>query len=176
MDDFFDDELKQMEEREASGEELITEAISLSDPIKSLSKGCLAIPDDSSLRKVIDRFQKENIGCAILTREGKVSGIFTERDILLKVLGKKLDFEKEIVKDFMTKNPQVLLPTDPVSFALNKMVDGGFRNIPIVDEKRKPIGQVSILDVVNHLGQFFHEEILNLPPEPLRKQNRREGC
>ena len=104
-----------------------------------------------------------------------MSGIFTERDILLKVLGKKLDFEKEIVKDFMTKTPQVLLPTDPVSFALNKMVDGGFRNIPIVDEKRKPIGQVSILDVVNHLGQFFHEEILNLPPEPLRKQNRREG-
>jgi hypothetical protein len=55
------------------------------------------------------------------------------------------------------------------------MVDGGFRNIPIVDEKRKPIGQVSILDVVNHLGQYFHDEILNLPPEPLRKQNRREG-
>jgi hypothetical protein len=55
------------------------------------------------------------------------------------------------------------------------MVDGGFRNIPIVDEKRKPIGQISILDVVHHLGQYFHEEILNLPPEPLRKQNRREG-
>jgi len=175
MDNFLDDELKQMEEREASGKELITEAISLSDPIKSLSKGCLVIPDDSSLRKVIDRFQEENIGCAILTRDGKVSGIFTERDILLKVLGRKLDFDKETVKDYMTSDPQVLLATDPVSFALNKMVDGGFRNIPIVDEKRKPIGQVSILDVVNHLGQFFHEEILNLPPEPLRKQNRREG-
>ena len=44
MDNFLDDELKQMEEREASGKELITEAISLSDPIESLSKGCLAIP------------------------------------------------------------------------------------------------------------------------------------
>ena len=44
------------------------------------------------------------------------------------------------------------------------MVDGGFRNIPIVDEKRKPIGQVSILDVVNHLGQFF--------PNTLSKMSR----
>ena len=175
MDDFFDDELKQMEERETAGEELITEAISLTDPIKSLSKGCLAIHENSSLREAVNQFQKENIGCAILTKDGKISGIFTERDILLNVLGKKLDLDKEIVKDFMTNDPQVLLPTDPVSFALNKMVDGGFRNIPIVDEKRKPIGQVSILDVVNHLGQYFHEEILNLPPEPLREQNRREG-
>jgi len=108
MDDFFDDELKQMEEREAAGEELITEAISLTDPIKSLSKGCLAISEDSSLREVVNQFQKENIGCAILTKDEKISGIFTERDILLKVLGKKLDFEKEIVKDFMTKDPQVL--------------------------------------------------------------------
>ena len=87
MDDFFDDELKQMEEREAAGEELITEAISLTDPIKSLSKGCLAIPEDSSLREVVNQFQKENIGCAILTKDEKISGIFTERDILLKVLG-----------------------------------------------------------------------------------------
>ncbi|HJL77755.1 MAG TPA: CBS domain-containing protein [Candidatus Marinimicrobia bacterium] len=175
MNDFLDDELKQMEERESSGEELITEAISLSDPIKSLSKGCLSLQEDTSLREVVNQFQIKNIGCAILTKDGKISGIFTERDILLNVLGRKLDLEKEIVKDFMTKNPQVLLPTDPVSFALNKMVDGGFRNIPIVDEKRKPIGQISILDVVHHLGQYFHEEILNLPPEPLRKQNRREG-
>ena len=160
MDDFFDDELKQMEEREAAGEELITEAISLTDPIKSLSKGCLAIPEDSSLREVVNQFQKENIGCAILTKGGKHSGTINERDILLNVLGKKLDLDKEIVKDFMTNDPQVLLATDPVSFALNKMVDGGFRNIPIVDEKRNPIGQVTILDVVNHLGQYFHEEIL----------------
>jgi CBS domain-containing protein len=175
MDDFFDDELKQMEEREAAGDELITEAISLTDPIKSLSKGCLAIHENSSLREAVNQFQKENIGCAILTKDGKISGIFTERDILLNVLGKKLDFEKETVKDFMTNDPQVLLPTDPVSFALNKMVDGGFRNIPIVDGELNPVGQISILDVVNHLGQYFHQEILNLPPEPLRKQNRREG-
>ena len=72
MDDFFDDELKQMEEREAAGEELITEAISLTDPIKSLSKGCLAIPEDSSLREVVNQFQKENIGCAILTKDEKI--------------------------------------------------------------------------------------------------------
>ena len=175
MDDFLDDELKQMEERESLQKNTIVEAIALSDPIESLSKGCLSLPEDTSLREVVNRFQKENIGCAILTRDGKISGIFTERDILLNVLGKKLDLDKEIVKDFMTNDPQVLLATDPVSFALNKMLDGGFRNIPIVDEKRKPIGQVSILDVVNHLGQYFHEEILNLPPEPLREQNRREG-
>ena len=175
MDDFLDDELKQMEERESLQKNTIVEAIALSDPIESLSKGCLSLPEDTSLREVVNRFQKENIGCAILTRDGKISGIFTERDILLNVLGKKLDFEKETVKDFMTNDPQVLLPTDPVSFALNKMVDGGFRNIPIIDGELNPVGQISILDVVNHLGQYFHQEILNLPPEPLRKQNRREG-
>ena len=62
MDDFLDDELKQMEERESLQENTIVEAIALSDPIESLSKGCLSLPEDTSLREVVNRFQKENIG------------------------------------------------------------------------------------------------------------------
>ena len=75
----------------------------------------------------------------------------------------------------MTKNPHTLRMEDPVSFALNMMVDGGFRHIPIVDKKNYPKGMICILDIVEHLGNVFYEEIMNLPPKPMRKQKKQEG-
>ena len=55
------------------------------------------------------------------------------------------------------------------------MVEGGYRHIPIINDKQEPIGVISMQDIINHLGDYFYEDIINLPPEPLRKQIQREG-
>ena len=39
----------------------------------------------------------------------------------------------------------------------------------------KPVGIISMQDIINHLGEYFYEDIKNLPPTPLRKQTQREG-
>ena len=93
----------------------------------------------------------------------------------MKVLGKRLNFQTEIVKTFMTKNPFRLRMNDPLAYALNLMVDGGFRHVPIVDDKDRTVGLISMQDVVNHLANFFYDEVMNLPPKPLRIQTQREG-
>ena len=76
----------------------------------------------------------------------------------------------------MTKNPDVLHLQDPIAFALNKMISGGYRHIPIVDKENKPIGVITMQDIINSLGDYFFDDIVNLPPTPLRDQTQREGC
>ena len=93
----------------------------------------------------------------------------TERDVLLKITGKGMNFDKEIVDDFMTANPEYLQMEDAVAYALNKMVVSGFRHVPIVDDNKKSVGVVSLVDIVQQVATSLGEEILNLPPIPQRK-------
>ena len=175
MIDIFDDELTQMDENETRANPDVSTAIQLIDPIRTLAKKCNVLSEDTSLDEAFKAFKKYSTSCVILTKDKKITGIFTERDIVLGVLGKRLDFTQSSIKDFMTPNPHALRMEDPISFALNMMVDGGFRHIPIVDNKNYPKGIISILNIVEHLGNVFQEEIMNLPPKPLREQNTQEG-
>ena len=55
------------------------------------------------------------------------------------------------------------------------MTEGGYRHIPIVNSRGKPVGLIGILDIVSHLAEYFSQDVLNLPPLPIRKQKQAEG-
>ena len=103
-------------------------------------------------------------------------GIFTERDVLTKVVGKPLDLDRTPVLALMTPDPEVLSPDDRVSFALNKMTVGGFRHVPLVDEQGRPAGVVSMRNIVDYMVELFRTEVLNLPPSPRQLVHAREGA
>ena len=94
----------------------------------------------------------------------KLIGILTERDILLKVTGNSFDLNLVTVDEIMTENPDTLSPENPLAYALNKMHVGGFRHVPIVDDDRKPVGLVSISNIISTIADYFSREIINLPP------------
>ncbi len=176
MFDILDDELREMYGKRKSSKVNIEKAITLSDPISNIQvQKHATITPDASLQSAIDILQKNHIGCVIVESKTQIEGIITERDILIKVVGKRLDLNTEKVSSFMTPNPELLHSTDPIAFALNKMATGGFRNIPIVDENGNLILVVTISDIINHLGDYFFDEIINLPPNPIRQQSQREG-
>ena len=77
--------------------------------------------------------------------------------MLMKVIGKVPDLTKQMVRDFMTKDPVKELPGASLAFALSVMSHGGFRHVPIVDEDNIPIGIVSVKDVVD----FFVRKMLD---------------
>jgi CBS domain-containing protein len=100
----------------------------------------------------------------------------TERDFLLRAIFKGMDPEKEIIGDYMTSNPETLQVDDPLAFALNKMHVFGVRHIPILNQDNSIYGMVSVKDVIAHIGNFYAEQIVNLPPRPNRKAlDRPEG-
>ena len=74
-------------------------------------------------------------------------GIFTERDVLLKVACKGDAIREEPIANYMTKNPKTMDESQTAEEAAKMMQAGNFRHIPIVNEINKPIGIISIKDI-----------------------------
>jgi CBS domain-containing protein len=88
--------------------------------------------------------------CVLVVDDGRLVGIFTDRDAVLKVAG--TNPEDHRIGALMTHDPVVLRHDETIAVAINKMAVGGFRHIPIVEDGR-PTGVVSARDVFRHLAQ-----------------------
>jgi len=100
----------------------------------------------------------------IVDADGRLVGIFNERDVLTRVVGQSRDPSRMTLGEAMTPNPEVLAPTDRVCYAINRMTSAGYRTIPLVDAAHRPIGVVTVHDVVRWLADVFPEALLNLRP------------
>ena len=100
--------------------------------------------------EAIRRMHDKAIDCVLVVEGGRLVGIFTDRDAVLKVAGKKAGDQP--ISGVMTHDPVVLRHDETIAVALNKMAVGGFRHIPIVEDGR-PTGVVSARDVFHHLAE-----------------------
>lgn len=166
--DNIDDELDIMEEnlKDQGDSQNIESGIRIEDPIKTLDLNpVISVKTGTSIRNVINVLNQNHIGCVtVVDQNSQTIGIFTERDILRKIAGKGLDFDKEVVDSFMTRNPETLSENDPVAFALNKMSDGSYRHIPITRNKEVRF-MLSVKDIVDQIAQAYRKKVLNLPPD-----------
>jgi CBS domain-containing protein len=99
--------------------------------------------------------KQHRIGAILVTRKGKLTGIFTERDALFRVIAEGRDPEKTPVAEVMTSNPRTIEPDRPFGHALHLMYEGEFRHVPVVENGR-PLGMVSARDALGpDLQQFI---------------------
>jgi CBS domain-containing protein len=114
---------------------------------------------NTSLAKTIRQMNSHNIGCVMVTDENdRLIGIFTERDVLMRVAGLVDDPAAARVGDFMTPDPVAVGPDLPVAHAMHLMSVYGFRHLPLVDEDHRPVGIISFRDVVHHLHSIVTAE------------------
>jgi CBS domain-containing protein len=134
-----------------TGVELLSPTL-LCDSIGSIGmKEPYVVAPSTSLFECLGLMRSRRIGSLLIVdSSGKVQGIFTERDCLLKITGQVTDFSLP-VSDFMTAHPVCERPEASLAFALNLMSNGGFRHIPIIDQDSMPIGIISVKDVVDHI-------------------------
>ncbi len=106
------------------------------------------------------RLMKQRLlGAVIIVQEdGRLLGIFTERDALFRVLADGRDPKTTPLSEVMTPHPQTIAPDRPFGHALLMMYEGGFRHVPVV-EGAKPVGMVSARDVLGPELQDFASEI-----------------
>jgi CBS domain-containing protein len=171
-------------EEEAIAAERVEEARALGTAILSKPIGALrtlkppiSLPPETSVRHAIEAMNASNVGCVLVERHGALVGILTERDVLTKVAISGIDLDSTAVASIMTSAPETLSIDDRIAYALNKMIVGGFRHIPLVDAAQRPVGVVSMRNVVEYMVDLFPGEVLNLPPEPrLSVSHSREGA
>ncbi|MCK6557005.1 CBS domain-containing protein [Candidatus Binatia bacterium] len=170
-------------EEESIADERAAEAIRLGtallrEPIRALAtlKPAIAVPPTVSVRDAITHMKKAGVGCVLIEEGDRLIGIFTERDVLTKVAGTTVDVDRTEVRELMTPDPECLRQDDRAAYALNRMTVGGFRHIPLVDKSGRPVGVVSMRNVVEYFVDVFGQEVLNLPPQPDSKYRDREGA
>jgi CBS domain-containing protein len=109
------------------------------------------VPRDLPVREAVETMRAEKVDAALVIHRGRLVGIFTERDALLKLAGK--DLAGRTVGDAMTPDPVVLREGDSIAVAINKMAVGGFRHIPLVD-RAGPMGIVTARDVFHRISEI----------------------
>jgi CBS domain-containing protein len=89
------------------------------------------------------RLMKEGkVGAVLVVEEGRLVGIFTERDALFRVVAPGLDPTKTELRDVMTRDPTTVAPDETFGYALLLMHEKGFRHTPVVENGR-PVGVIS---------------------------------
>jgi CBS domain-containing protein len=126
----------------------------MEDDLRQLEQEFLGVSPETSADVVIDRMKAARVGCALVLDNGKLVGIFTERDLLNKLTGKKASPRDTAVKELMSANPETLHETDSVATAVNKMSLGRYRHIPV----RKADGTYSVTSIKHVLKYIAKAE------------------
>ena len=128
------------------------------------------------MREVIQKVQREGAGCVIVSKDGRPIGIMTERDVLMKIVARDVEYN-EPVDNFMTPDPLTLTPDSTIGEAISLMNQQGFRNIPIINPSTgEAIALFQIQDVIDYLAEAYPEKVLNLPPRPHQLLRTPEGA
>jgi len=114
-----------------AGRESLTRSV-MEDDISHLDQEFLSVSPNTSALEVIGKMKAAGLGCALVLEEGKLVGIFTERDLLNKLTGKDARPDNTIVKELMSPDPEILSEKDSVATAVNKMSMGRYRHIPVL--------------------------------------------
>ena len=161
FEESYEDPAGQTVVSETFSAELLDETVEILEPPQPI---CVA-PDDL-VSDVVAGMAARNHGCVLVAEGGVLVGIFTERDVLRKVVG-KVDPKTTHVREVMTRDPEAVTFHDTIAAVLNKMTIGGFRHVPLVDIQMRPVGVVSIKDVVEYFVDRFPRHVLNVSPDPV---------
>jgi CBS domain-containing protein len=173
----YDDEHERMLDDEHPGPQVLESALANTSLSEVVSQPPLTVPASATLADAIRLMQAERRACVLIMDGRRLVGIFTERDILMKVAGRPLDLIHTPVSDSMTPDPFTLPADANVAFALSKMVLEGFRHIPLVDDAGNPTAVVSMRNLIEYLGEIYSRELLTMPPDPSQARFKsREGA
>jgi CBS domain-containing protein len=92
--------------------------------------------------------KRQGKGALLVVEGSRLSGIFTERDALFRVIAAGRDPATTKLADVMTPQPQTMHPDEPFVKALRIMHKRGFRHLPVVEHGR-PLGIVSARDALD---------------------------
>jgi len=135
----------------------------------------VSIRPEATIAQAVETMRASNVGCVLVVASAKLCGIFTERDLVTRVLAVGRSLE-EPVSAVMTPEPAVAREQEPICQVLSRMHAGGYRHLAVVGESGQPLGTVSVKRVAGFIADHYHRAVCNLPPEPHQYGHAREGA
>jgi len=113
-------------------------------------------PSDT-IQVAAEEMRRQSHGSSLVWADGKLVGIFTERD-LLKAIGEGRSLETPLA-DVMTANPQTVTTEDTLFDATKMMDEGGYRRLPVVGPSGEPVGFVDVKSISHFLVEHFSSAV-----------------
>lgn len=123
-----------------------------------------SVASDQTVADAVHMMREKKVGCVLVCVDRRIVGIFTERDLMRRILASRLPMTTPLV-DCMTPHPVAVDPKDPISVAIRRMIEGGYRHLPVVHDGT-PVGILSVKRIVHYLVEHFPSTVYNLPPVP----------
>ncbi len=133
----------------------------------------VAVSPFTPLSHAIEAMKSDEGGCVIVSDDGQVAGIFTERALLTNIIGGEVDLDSPI-SQWMQTAVETLSPDATVGEAVKLMNEKSFRNIPLV-KKGELVGLISVFDIITYLAECYPKATMNLPPLPAQVMDTVEG-
>jgi CBS domain-containing protein len=128
-------------------------------PVRSVMQRqeVLKAAPETLVSKAAELMAARNVGAIMVVEDDHLVGIFTERDIVFRVVARGLDAQATRLADVMTREPHTVDPDKPFGYALLVMQENGFRHLPVMRDG-KPIGIVSSRSAMDpELEEFVSE-------------------
>lgn len=128
--------------------------------IRDLIRGqaLLTCGPDTTIAEGARQMAERNVGAILITVAGRLEGIFTERDALVRVIAAGRDPRTTTIGEIMTRAVTSISPDRPVLHALHEMHENNFRHVPVLENDRL-VGVVSIRDALGDELIAFEREL-----------------
>ena len=120
------------------------------DILKTKGKEIFSVESTIMVYKAIEQMSERRVGGLLIVDNGKLTGIFTERDYARKLILKGKSSKDTPISDLMTKDPFTVTPDSTIEYCMNLMTDKHIRHLPVV-EGDALVGVVSIGDLVKQI-------------------------
>jgi CBS domain-containing protein len=161
------DEPSTAQELELKG---LLETVTVGDLTRS---GYPVLEPRQTVRDAVAAMRQCRHGSAIVCENGRLVGIFTERD-LLRVL--RDGGVESSMADVMTRDPRTVVTTDSLSTATAVMDRGGYRRLPVLDPDGKPVGVLDVKAIIHRVVEHFPDAIYNQATHAQLIARHREGA
>ncbi len=136
-----------------------------STPISALleRKGSVvhAVPSTLTIAQAVDEMNRHRIGSIVILENQRAVGIFTERDVLRRVVGQNIDPRVKRVADVMTSNLITIAPDTTIEETMILFADKRCRHLPVLSNDRL-VGLISIGDISRWMADSHRAEAEHL--------------
>lgn len=130
---------------------------SISVLLEHKGRGAVSVPPTMTVTQAAEEMRRRKVGSVLVLDGGRLAGIFTERDVLWRVVAAGLDPKTTLLDKVMTRDPITIEPTTAIQHVMNVFTEKRFRHMPVLEGGRL-MGLISIGDVLRWAAVAHRQE------------------
>jgi CBS domain-containing protein len=120
------------------------------------------VTPETTVTDAVQIMVRKHVGAVAVVEKERLAGIFTERDVMTKVLAQKGNPDNIRIAEVMTKSVESITAETSAADALRLMLQRHFRHLPIIDREGKILGMLSIRNLLRQQNEYLARELRGL--------------